>query len=79
MSDGISSKERSWFNILQEHILKTHHMPERDYYTKHFIDIYGAKFSNVIPHYWQPAFTNDDKKTGYIDPSARVLDVYEKD
>lgn len=77
MSDGISSRDRSWFTILQEHISKTHHMDERDYYKKHFIEIYGNKFADVIPHYWQPAFTNDNtQNTEYVDPSARVLDVY---
>mgnify|MGYP007016745823 FL=1 len=77
MSDGISSMERSWFTILQEHILKTYHMEERDYYKKQFVEIYGEKFANVVPHYWQPAFKHDkDKKSEYVDPSARVLSVY---
>ena len=77
MSDGISSMERSWFTILQEYILKTYHMEERDYYKKQFVEIYGEKFANVVPHYWQPAFKHDkDKKSEYVDPSARVLSVY---
>jgi hypothetical protein len=34
----------------------------------------------VLPHYWQPKWNSDGKEIRvdeYIDPSARVLDVYE--
>ena len=76
MSDGISSTDRSWHVILQEYISENFNMAECEYYKAKFTEIYGAKFAEVIPHYWQPVFNTSNSKDGYIDPSARILDVY---
>ncbi len=91
-SDGVSSKERSWFQMIQEYINKkfehkNYELPESilnevfvpptkeaHYYLYKFIKYFGANRVNVLPHYWQPMWTNNGSK--YIDPSARVLDVY---
>jgi asparagine synthase (glutamine-hydrolysing) len=89
-SDGVSSKERSWFQMIQEHInrefqnssyeidipLQLNFPPtkEAQYYLYKFIQHFGVKRINILPHYWQPMWTNNGSK--YIDPSARVLDVY---
>jgi len=85
-SDGVSGKERSWFEILQDFI-KTQVTEEEwhqsninapsleaYYYKKIFIEIFGTNRLNILPHYWQPKWQNNDGK--YIDPSARVLNVY---
>ena len=53
---------------------------EAYYYRKIFCDIFGEERQTVIPGYWQPKWTADGKEiTEYIDPSARVLDVYSED
>lgn len=91
-SDGVSGKNKSWFEIIQEHI-KTKvsqdeflnnklNTPicaptlEAYYYKKIFIDFFGEKRLDILPHYWQPKWIN--KNDEYIDPSARILNVYTK-
>ena len=50
---------------------------EAYYYRKIFCDIFGEDRQTVIPGYWQPKWSSDGKEvSGYIDPSARVLSVY---
>ena len=52
---------------------------EAYYYRKIFCSIFGEERQNVIPGYWQPKWSADGKEiTEYIDPSARILDVYNK-
>jgi hypothetical protein len=46
---------------------------ESYYYKNKFIEYFGKDRLNIIPHYWQPDFINNNV---YIDPSARVLNVY---
>jgi asparagine synthase (glutamine-hydrolysing) len=83
-SDAISSKDNSWFNIIQTHIkslvdLESNLGPtlEASYYKKIFINFYENKRINIIPNYWQPPlkWLNKEKDL-YIDPSARILDIY---
>ena len=50
---------------------------EAFYYRKIFCNIFGEHRQKVIPGYWQPRWSADKKEvTAYMDPSARVLDVY---
>jgi asparagine synthase (glutamine-hydrolysing) len=86
-SDGVSGKERSWFEIIQDFIktqVSEEEMEASDidaptleayYYKKIFIELFGKERLNIIPSYWQPKWTNMNAH-GYIDPSARVLNVY---
>lgn len=83
-SDGISSEENSWHNILNNYIDKfvtdsefeenackyTHCTPktkEAYFYRKIFDELFGDKYSNVIPDFWMPNWSDVD------DPSAREL------
>ena len=85
-SDGVSSKEKSWFEIIQENIDNiiddsisldlSCPTKESYFYRKIFSELFGEKRLNIIPGFWQPKWCNTE---GYIDPSARVLDVYEKE
>ena len=93
-SDGISSKEKSWFEIIQEYVdtqisneefskaseLYTHCTPqtkEAFYYRKVFCEFFGEKRQTVLPYYWQPKWSTDGTEvSGYVDPSARTLNVY---
>ena len=89
-SDGVSSKEKSWFTIIQEHLetqisdaefktqqeMYTHNTP----HTKealYYRNIFEKKFkghSNIIPHFWMP----NKKYCNVQDPSARILNNYVK-
>ncbi|VVU94852.1 Asparagine synthase [seawater metagenome] len=44
---------------------------EAYYYRRIFDELFGEKYSNVIPHFWLPKWCGDIKE-----PSARVLNVY---
>ena len=49
---------------------------EAYYYRKVFCEIFGEERQSIIPGYWQPKWSADGEVTKYIDPSARVLNVY---
>ena len=83
-SDGISSKEKSWFKIINDNIIilddefkneNIYNCPSKEayYYQKKFIEYFGKDRLNIIPHYWQPDFKSENI---YIDPSARHLKIY---
>ena len=82
-SDGISDKENSWFEIIQDYVEKNtdsyvlddnNPTIEAFYYKQKFIKFYGDKLINILPNYWQPKWINNNNT--YIDPSARKLDIY---
>jgi asparagine synthase (glutamine-hydrolysing) len=87
-SDGTSRREKSWFEIIQEHIDKivtdeefSKHSygkevdtKEKYYYKKTFERYFGSKSFDVIPYYWLPKWSGD-----ITEPSARVLNVYVQD
>jgi asparagine synthase (glutamine-hydrolysing) len=84
-SDGVSSKERSLFTILQEKIAEKLNNEaedlkdkiydiniesEKTYYKKIFEENY-PNCSHILPYYWMPKYTSAK------DPSARTLAIYE--
>ena len=84
-SDGVTSVNRSWSEILSEYVEKNKtftHIKKYDFLqpklneTNYYRIIYDSIFVNtkhhqLIPYYWLPRFCGDIE-----DPSARVLDVY---
>lgn len=86
-SDGVSSKGRSLYVILQEIIstvLKLENYYEEDIinkypistetekmYYKNIFDCHFPKCEKIVPYYWMPRYTNSN------DPSARTLEIYE--
>jgi asparagine synthase (glutamine-hydrolysing) len=80
-SDGVSTKERSLFTILQEKIAeklteKTDRVFEANIFTekiyyKSVFEMYYPECDNIIPHYWMPKYIESH------DPSARTLPMYE--
>ena len=94
-SDGVSSKEKSWYEIIQEYIeplvtddelknadeifpYNTPKTKEAYYYRKIFCKLFGESRQTIIPHYWQPKWDNNGNEIEeYIDPSARLLKVYD--
>lgn len=76
-SDGVSGTDKSWFQIIQEYIQEKYNMTEKEYYKHKFIEFFGEKRLNIIPHYWQPKWNKDGTVvSNYVDPSARTLDIY---
>lgn len=85
-SDGVSKKERSWFEIcgenaeslytpeeLAESKITYQHLPPITFeslYYRKTFDEFYPDTPHVIPHYWLPKFCGDINE-----PSARVLDV----
>lgn len=63
-SDGVSSGERSWYQIIKEAV-----GDEKGYYKTIYYSLYR---SEPIPYYWMPRFIEAS------DPSARTLGVYDK-
>ena len=84
-SDGVSSKEKSWYLIVKEHFnnmitddeFETRHdldgliplCKESFYYRKRFNELYGQN-QRVIPRYWLANWSTSK------DPSARTLNIY---
>jgi asparagine synthase (glutamine-hydrolysing) len=84
-SDGISSKEKSWYMSVKEHynqIITNEEFETRNnldgikplckesfYYRKRFNELFGQNH-RVIPRYWLPNWIETN------DPSARTLEVY---
>ena len=91
-SDGISSQDKSWFEIikefcenkytnndLQDYINKTgKQVPTKEslHYMMIFDKIFGDINRDIIPKYWQPKWDQSGIVNDYIDPSARTLNVY---
>lgn len=76
-SDGVTGHGRSLFQILQEFIAIELNLPanidtEKLYYKTIFEKNY-PNLSYILPYFWMPKYTNA------TDPSARTLDVYNKD
>ena len=90
-SDGVSSQEKSWFTIIQEHLETQisdsefssqqekyiHNTPQTKeaLYYRNIFEKYYSGHSNIIPHFWMP----NPKWCNVSDPSARVLENYKKD
>jgi asparagine synthase (glutamine-hydrolysing) len=86
-SDGVSSTEKSWFQIIQTHvdsiIPDSEFLSKRDemipnppvlkesYYYRKLFDEYFPDCAHTIPYYWLPKWSGNTS-----DPSARVLSVY---
>jgi len=76
-SDGVSSKSRSLFTILQELIANQYynktlkeHVPSIELEKKYYKEIFDKEFPNcshILPYFWMPKYV---KAT---DPSARTL------
>lgn len=85
-SDGVSSLEKSWYEIIQEKVLSLvpsnwsdlakqytylpPKTPEQYYYRTIFEQHYDGH-ANVVPYFWMPKWCENA-----TDPSARTLKVY---
>jgi asparagine synthase (glutamine-hydrolysing) len=89
-SDGISGTEKSWYQLIQDHVEKLVSneefkscnkwqckTKEAYYYKKTFIKFFGEQKLNIMSKYWLPKWNAAGNVVNeYMDPSARVLTVY---
>jgi asparagine synthase (glutamine-hydrolysing) len=89
MSDGVSSKNRSWFEIIQdftegvytnsefkEKKNKYVHLPPQFKEALYYREIYDKNYTGrekLTPYYWLPRWSGN-----IAEPSARILNVYKK-
>lgn len=77
VEDKVTTQEME--NASQKYPYCTPKTKEAYYYRKVFCDLFGEHRQNVIPGYWQPKWTSDGSLVNeYMDPSARVLSVYQQ-
>lgn len=78
-SDGVSSVNRSWFEIINENLLnntdlliakKNKELTLEQNYYKNIFNSYYSGCEAIIPYYWMPRFIDAD------DASARTLKIY---
>jgi len=85
-SDGVSSLNKSWFQIIDNKItdlymknlinrqlepyLKHKDITLEKAYYKYLFDLHYEKYSNIIPYFWMPQFVDA------TDASARTLKLY---
>lgn len=75
VADKVTDKEME--NAATTYPYCTPQTKEAYYYRKIFCEIFGENRQTVIPGYWQPKWSaNGQEVKEYIDPSARVLNVY---
>ena len=88
-SDGVSSKEKSWYMIIQEQLSNKYNKQDFEnievsyhlkpvsnealYYRKLFNEYFSYDLAHVIPYYWLPKWCGN-----ITEPSARVLQVYKE-
>jgi asparagine synthase (glutamine-hydrolysing) len=86
-SDGVSSTEKSWYQIIQDHVdskvSENEFIMNKDkfeinkpflkesYYYRTIFDRFYPNRANTIPYYWLPKWSGNTN-----DPSARVLKIY---
>jgi asparagine synthase (glutamine-hydrolysing) len=90
-SDSVSKKDKSWSSVIREHVdtlvsdreyssnknKYLHDKPlskEGYYYRKVFSEYYGLACDHLTPYQWLPKWCGE-----VIDPSARVLEIYQAD
>ena len=66
-SDGISKKDKPWYETINEYTTSNFNMNEKNYY-KHIFDKYYPGLDDIIPYYWMPKWCGD-----IINPSNRLI------
>jgi asparagine synthase (glutamine-hydrolysing) len=75
VEDKVTNEELSTAATTYPHCPPT--TKEAYYYRRLFCESVGSRRQTIIPAYWQPKWSADGKEvTGYVDPSARTLEVY---
>ena len=67
-SDGVSKKEKPWYEIINDYTMEKYKLPEKEYYLSVYQKYYNG-FENVVPYYWMPKWI----KNGGDNPSGRLI------
>jgi len=81
-SDGVSSKTKSWYQIIQDHVstltlpntvylINPPQLDETRWYRMLF-ETYYPECAHILPYYWLPKWCGN-----VVDPSARTLLIYQ--
>lgn len=80
-SDGVSSKEKAWYEEIQERVPSAQpqqpsylHNPPTTPEAKYYRDIYTSIYpgcDHIIPYFWMPKWSGET-----TDPSAKTLSIY---
>ena len=85
-SDGVSGKNKSWADIIKEHVIKQQHVEYRldikynhnspqtqeQLYYRTLFELFYPNRGYIIPYFWMPKYIEAN------DSSARTLDIYNK-
>ena len=64
-SDGVSSFDKPWYEIINEYTQKGHHCTEKEYYLKTFQKYYPEQ-ENIIPYEWMPKWSEQENPSGRL-------------
>ena len=67
-SDGVSSMNKPWYEIINQYAIQNKYLNEKDMYEKIFNKYYG-RCKNIIPYNWMPRWTNNIGDN----PSGRLI------
>ena len=67
-SDGVSSMNKPWYEIIKQYAIQNKYLNEKDMYEKIFNKYYG-RCKNIIPYNWMPRWTNNIGDN----PSGRLI------
>ena len=65
-SDGVSSNDKSWYQIINEYTIKNYNCTEKEYYLKLFKQYYKG-YETICPYEWLPKWVKQS------DPSGRLI------
>ena len=64
-SDGVSSFEKPWYEIIDEFTIKNYEMNEKEYYFSVFQKYYPGH-EDIIPYYWMPKWSKENNPSGRL-------------
>ena len=65
-SDGVSSLDKPWYEVINDYTTKLYNMNEKDYYKSIFSNYYKG-YEYIVPYEWLPKWCNE------TNPSGRLL------
>ena len=64
-SDSVSSFEKPWYEIINEHTMRNHQLNEKEYYLSVF-EKYYPTYETIIPYYWMPKWSQENNPSGRL-------------